>query len=154
MADKEQLFIYEDEYTGKRYLFDGTKLVEMPEQNNNSKPPSSNFFSGSQSPNCFLFSPKPEITPNPISLNPKGANMSMCSNLTDGTKQLSLFLSEMNDESKEKINLINFLSIPRVMNLITKKKERQASKPISFKLDNHLIEIDPSLLVAFLGAFS
>lgn len=95
-------------------------------QNNNSKPPSSNFFSGSQSPNCFLFSPKPEITPNPISLNPKGANMSMCSNLTDGTKQLSLFLSEINDESKEKINLINFLSIPRVMNLITKKKERQA----------------------------
>ena len=39
MADKEQLFIYEDEYTGKRYLFDGTKLVEMPEQNNDSKPP-------------------------------------------------------------------------------------------------------------------
>lgn len=39
MADKEQLFIYEDEYTGKKYLFDGTKLVEMPEQNNDSKPP-------------------------------------------------------------------------------------------------------------------
>ena len=39
MADKEQLFIYEDEYTGKKYLFDGTKLVEMPEQNNNDKPP-------------------------------------------------------------------------------------------------------------------
>lgn len=39
MADKEQLFIYEDEYTGKRYLFDGTKLVEMPEQNNSDKPP-------------------------------------------------------------------------------------------------------------------
>lgn len=38
--------------------------------------------------------------------------------------------------------------------VLTKEKERQASKPISFKLDNHLIEIDLSLLVAFLGALS
>ena len=38
--------------------------------------------------------------------------------------------------------------------VITKEKERQASKIISFKLDNHLIEIDPSLLAAFLGALS
>ena len=38
--------------------------------------------------------------------------------------------------------------------LLTKEKEKQASKSISFKLDNHLIEIDLSLLVAFLGALS
>ena len=38
--------------------------------------------------------------------------------------------------------------------VLTKGKERQTSKLISFKLDNHLIEIDPSLLAAFLGALS
>ena len=38
--------------------------------------------------------------------------------------------------------------------VLTKEKERQASKPISFKLDNHLIEIDSSLLTVFLGALS
>ena len=42
MADKEQLFVYEDEYTGKKYLFDGTKLVELPDNiydNDDNKPP-------------------------------------------------------------------------------------------------------------------
>ena len=41
MADKEQLFVYEDEYTGKKYLFDGTKLVELPDNvyDNDDKPP-------------------------------------------------------------------------------------------------------------------
>ena len=38
--------------------------------------------------------------------------------------------------------------------VLTKEKERQASKSISFKLDNHLIEIDSSLLASFLGALS
>lgn len=42
MSDKEQLFVYEDEYTGKKYLFDGTKLVELPDNiydNDDNKPP-------------------------------------------------------------------------------------------------------------------
>ena len=47
MADKEQLFVYEDEYTGKKYLFDGTKLVELPDNiydNDDNKPPYHNYI--------------------------------------------------------------------------------------------------------------
>ena len=41
---------------------------------------------------------------------------------------------------------------PGFITVLTKGKERQTSKLISFKLNNHLIEIDPSFLKSFLGA--
>ena len=40
----------------------------------------------------------------------------------------------------------------RFISIQTKEKEIKSAKTISFKLDGHLIEIDQSLLKAFLGA--
>ena len=108
-----------------------SKILQQDQvsQSNKNIAQSSNFFSGNQSPNTFLFSPNPESLPNPLSLNSKPQpqpNISIYSNMTDGTKQYSQFLSDITDDSKEKINLINFLTTPRVMNLLTKQNERQA----------------------------
>ena len=108
-----------------------SKILQQDQvsQSNKNIAQSSNFFSGNQSPNTFLFSPNPESLPNPLNLNSKPQpqpNISIYSNMTDGTKQYSQFLSDITDDSKEKINLINFLTTPRVMNLLTKQNERQA----------------------------
>lgn len=106
-----------------------SKILQQDQvtQSNKNIVQSSNFFSGNQSPNTFLFSPNPESLPNPLNLNSKPQpNISIYSNMTDGTKQYSQFLSDITDDSKEKINLINFLTTPRVMNLLTKQNERQA----------------------------
>ena len=108
-----------------------SKILQQDQvsQSNKNIAQCSNFFSGNQSPNTFLFSPNPESLPNPLSLNSKPQpqpNISIYSNMTDGTKQYSQFLSDITDDSKEKINLINFLTTPRVMNLLTKQNERQA----------------------------
>ena len=108
-----------------------SKILQQDQvsQSNKNIAQCSNFFSGNQSPNTFLFSPNPESLPNPLNLNSKPQpqpNISIYSNMTDGTKQYSQFLSDITDDSKEKINLINFLTTPRVMNLLTKQNERQA----------------------------
>lgn len=108
-----------------------SKILQQDQvsQSNKNIAQSSNFFSGNQSPNTFLFSPNPESLPNPLNLNSKPQpqpNISIYSNMTDGTKQYSQFLSDITDDSKEKINLINFLTTPRVMNLLTRQNERQA----------------------------
>ena len=106
-----------------------SKILQQDQvsQSNKSIVQNSNFFSGNQSPNTFLFSPNPDTLPNPLNLNSKPQpNISIYSNMADGTKQYSQFLSDITDDSKEKINLINFLTTPRVMNLLTKQNERQA----------------------------
>ena len=100
-------------------------LKPIIEKGNNSL---NNTLNNSNLENSFLTSNKKN---RPFSINdsPKSDNLmeSSSKNILNEPKSYSIlnnFLNDMDDESKDKISLITFLSIPRIMNMIISNEQK------------------------------